>query len=333
MSINQGHPDYLAWRRVSDFIFQQRPDLRPDKTWIFLPVAGIGDQLLLLSLLHKFREVHGGAVVVVTDRRSRALVSLYAPYVDLIAAVDPISIWGIQPLLRFEPGHPIATWPPLHSDGRLVELAVRHDIVISDMTRFLLRLPPGCALAPPIVPAAAQAEASEVFARHRLTPGKTVLLAPLANSMQQQLPLSWWAALARELRRHGFDVATNVVNSTRGFDAPLRERADIVPDTVAVEMSIAALPTFADLAGHVMAVRNGIADLAAFSRCRLTVFYPLGVTYDEDGTRRLHAGNCHYGAGGPFSVRRLYGKGSNCIEVDLPADAEFDSELVRTWAD
>lgn len=102
------------------------------------------------------------------------------------------------------------------------------------------------------------------FQTYQLQPHKTVLLAPYANSLFDTPGIVLWQQLAEKLRARGFTVCTNV--------ASRKEKP--IPGTVGVFIPYCYLKIFCEYGGYFLAFRNGLCDLAAFTKCKKIVLYP-----------------------------------------------------------
>ncbi|WGL51917.1 hypothetical protein P5P86_18435 [Nocardioides sp. BP30] len=107
---------------------------------------------------------------------------------------------------------------------------------------------------------------TELMGRHGLEPGRTVVLAPYANTLFERPDPAFWEQAAQALTERGFTVCTNCA----GDEQPVR-------GTVAVAVPFESMVAFMDRAGFFVGVRSGLCDVISGSSCRKIVLY------DADG--------------------------------------------------
>lgn len=96
-----------------------------------------------------------------------------------------------------------------------------------------------------------------------LIKGKTVILAPYANSLPQ-IAWSFWIKLARELKRRDYTVYTN---SASKEEIP-------VPGTYGIFFHIGETPEILSYAGTFISMRNGLCEVASTAKCKQIIIYP-----------------------------------------------------------
>lgn len=107
-------------------------------------------------------------------------------------------------------------------------------------------------------------EIDEIFKTNGLTPGKTVLLVPYANTINL-LRWQFWDTLAYELTKKGYTVCTNC-------DYP-KERE--VRGTIPLFLRYNQLKQFVETAGTIIQLRSGLTDLLYNCKCKNYVLYPI----------------------------------------------------------
>jgi hypothetical protein len=116
----------------------------------------------------------------------------------------------------------------------------------------------------PVRPSAEDA-VSELFERHALTPGRTVVLSPYANTLFDRPDDLFWERVVEACRARGLTPVTNCA----GDEQPL-------PGTAAISVPLEQVVAFLDRAGHFVGVRSGLCDVISGSTCRKVVLYDAG---------------------------------------------------------
>lgn len=91
--------------------------------------------------------------------------------------------------------------------------------------------------------------------------GKTVVLAPYANSVEE-LPIQFWELLVDKLLENNFCIFTNVTNSEK----PIKK-------TKAIKIPLSQIGNYLDYAGYFVSLRSGICDVAGQSMCKKIVLF------------------------------------------------------------
>ncbi|MBM3545472.1 MAG: glycosyltransferase family 9 protein [Alphaproteobacteria bacterium] len=326
MEPNKNDPYLRLWQNICQ-MHRQNLGYPVEESWFLFPAAGIGDQVLLLSLLPAFRQHHGGKITICADPRMESLIQLYRGYFDGLISVDGVNVWAFRPHMRFALGQPYVPWNAVHGEGRLYDFCLDHDISLADLTRHLLHLPRSAATAPPIVPDVVRGEAERRFRALGLVPGRTVILAPVANSIPARMPKEWWARLVQLLAEKGFTVAVNQRNAARGFDMITGADDGPIPGAIPFDCPLAETLPLADLAGYHLSARSGISEILAFSTAKGKILYPIGPS-PSPGPDGLDWRISHLGAGGTVSIPRLYGRA--CEEINMLPQTTPD-EVLKGW--
>jgi hypothetical protein len=237
------------------------PQIKIEKDeWYFICPFGLGDTYFVCALASELLRQKGGIAVNVLVRDSQ----------EDIPALFPM-IKKIYPYNKKYNGRLLG-----HNDLRTGKLFWGHPLVRRELVRnigsaydllgaykVLFELRPDSTLDRPVVPAAASASARARFDGYSLSPGRTVILCPEANSVKKLDPL-FWKLLADELKKNGWTVCTNAIKD-----------ADTVPGTTLVQFPLIEALPMAELAGWVISLRSGFCDLVSSSRARLSIVYPV----------------------------------------------------------
>lgn len=96
----------------------------------------------------------------------------------------------------------------------------------------------------------------------KMKKGKTVILAPYANSVVEA-PLSFWENLSLEYQAKGFDVCTNLISG----QAPVK-------GTLPLELTLGEMCQAVEWAGHFVSLRSGLCDVVHSAKAEKTVVFP-----------------------------------------------------------
>lgn len=131
----------------------------------------------------------------------------------------------------------------------------------------------------------------ELIKKYALIPDKTIVLAPYANSFQNELDMAWWENLADELKNKRYQLYTN----SSGDSEPA------IKGTNPIFLSFMDLVPVLDICGYIIGVRSGLFDLLSTSKCKKIVIYQDFMTEE-----RMHF----------FSLINMY-HCSDCYEFKL----------------
>lgn len=96
-----------------------------------------------------------------------------------------------------------------------------------------------------------------------LNVGKTVVLAPYANSFVNELSLDWWEELASHLKKNGYTVCTNSSG----------EKEPVIPGTVGVLFSYSEIIRLIEACGTFVGIRSGLCDIISSANCNKIIIY------------------------------------------------------------
>lgn len=108
-------------------------------------------------------------------------------------------------------------------------------------------------------------EISALFEKYGLQPGKTVVLAPYANTIYEHHE-KLWLDIVRHCKERGLSVCTNC-------GAP-GEAA--IEGTIPVFFPFSQAVAFLDTAGYFVGIRSGLCDLISTSTCKKIIIYETG---------------------------------------------------------
>lgn len=243
--------------------------IRNRRTHYVVISFGLGDAMLSCMYLPAFRRAKSiRHITVIGKRRMAVLYDAFRDcYDDRILLSEGAAI-RISNAMRFDPGfYLFHRWA-----GRIT---LSHESGF--MRHYLLKRAPGLKMpdifrsgvfglfpdAPRQLPAPIRPDVEPLVRRHRLPPGRTVILAPYANSLGS-LPGELFEKLAGELNRLGYACVTNLDPG----------HPDPVPGTEGLTCDLGEALALAEYGGHVVGVRSGLLDWLSLGRCRITAIYP-----------------------------------------------------------
>lgn len=110
---------------------------------------------------------------------------------------------------------------------------------------------------------AKEREVEGQFCRRGLKVGKTVILAPYAETIPT-MPEEAWIYIAKALSDAGYCVCTNSMS----------EKEPVIPGTQRVSYGYAQMIPILHLAGWFIGVRSGLCDVISSSKCKKIIVYP-----------------------------------------------------------
>ena len=147
----------------------------------------------------------------------------------------------------------------------------------------------------------------ELLHSYGLSEGRTVLLSPYAYCIDQ-LPMSFWAELAKQLHQIGYYVCTNCAG----------KREKPIPGTVGVFIPYTLVIPFLEQAGYLIALRSGFVDITGQAICKKVILYP-------------RCNQNMWGVGSPkdcFSLSNM-GIQNNCLELEYDSRDNLEDLAVN----
>lgn len=121
--------------------------------------------------------------------------------------------------------------------------------------------------------------ARRLFEENSLIKGKTVIVAPYANSIRTNISMTLWSNMVMELRRKGYSVATNCFGDEQPIDG-----------SVGISFPYCEAINVLEYAGGFIALRNGLCDIVSQADCKMVVFYEDNVrstSYSHFGLKKM----------------------------------------------
>lgn len=230
---------------------------------------GTGDVYLTCALLEKYRkknDIHGNYALTVIGKGATKIARLFS--INNIKTLTQTESDDLINFIRFMAPEQFPNIKILHYSPTAMHTAVLDMLAsyhgLDFMTMYLTTVFPNISRedACDFPPSQNIEEIQEIFDAKGLIPGKTVVLFPFANTIEN---LSWhaWERMARNLREKGFTVCTNV-----------EPEKPAVLGTCDVFVPYSQLQAFVDMAGYVVGLRSGIFDIIARTSCQKFILYP-----------------------------------------------------------
>lgn len=146
-----------------------------------------------------------------------------------------------------------------------------------------------------------------------IAPGKTVILAPYANSFERELGTGWWKELAGRLKKSGYVVLTNSSG----------EKEPAIPGSNPLLLSYNELLPVLEVCGTIIGMRSGLFDLINTLRCRKIVLYQDFMSNAKMEHFRLAN---MYGSTDAYEYKIEIGKDAQQRLLEQVMDAVFFSE-------
>lgn len=227
----------------------------------FLCSRGIGDTVVFLSKLKKYREDNPGKEInLIAADKHKVLLEAYSKYIDhkyFISYSEACKTTSIA----FSKRLPSNITYILPSES--TELLGYKNISISDLMNIRLGLPEFTGLVKPEFTCKYTSFTHFTKERHLdLLPFKYALLAPSAVSVNDNGDILW-KQICELLESHGISVVINSDIIEMGLEKYKH-----------VTLPLDDTYYLADYAAVFIGLRNGLCDLLAFARCDMIVAYP-----------------------------------------------------------
>ena len=248
---------------LRDYVFYKRISCFAKDEWVIISTYGIGDTYFVCAFAEQILKHHGGRSASVIVKREHAdIPKLFTNVLKKSIVLGSFNWRVLNKLDRFGPGKPFIGHPHYLNRKDLYERMGLEGCTVLDLYRSIFSLPPSSPITKPVIDQTTINSAKKRFEHMKLPKGKTIILAPEANSFPT-FPMEFWFQLSQALKKKGWHVCTNMANGsipipeTRPFYFPLNE----------------AIPV-AELAGFVVSFRSGFCDLISSAKCKLVVVYP-----------------------------------------------------------
>jgi hypothetical protein len=254
--------DYLDWLIFNLILKLKSPNWLQKKIWYIVSPYGIGDTYFLCILTNEFLHQNGGEKVVIIVKNSHLPIGKLFPNDNIkLLYINSLDVRIIQKFGRFKLGcafigHPSFLKPSFD------KILGDKDITLLTIYKQMFNITHDCYISKPQENILSSKSAQDRFLLLGLKHGKTVILLPDATSLDK-LDLSFWLHLAKELKKQGWMVC---VNSTHNN---INQIEEAIPISFPLDEAI----SIAEMAGWVIASRNGFCDLISTATCKLSIIY------------------------------------------------------------
>ncbi len=237
--------------------FERAYPLQEDEWGLICPHS-IGDTYIVCSFAEAILKKHGGKRVTAFVKPQYQSVPSLFPGVSRFAVVDDYDLMCLS-FNEFRVGRYFLGFP---SSNAIAMIGFKGVNVI-DCYRALFRIPWDYPISVPRPVTEEELDiARESLSQNGFPEGATVILVPDANTSPKLSP-AFWELLATQLKRRGYFPVTNVRPGTKP-----------IPGTFPGEFPLHQIRSTAEVAGWVISLRNGLCELLATCRSRISVLYP-----------------------------------------------------------
>jgi hypothetical protein len=104
---------------------------------------------------------------------------------------------------------------------------------------------------------------ADVISKYKITKGKSVILAPYANSFPDDSVIKFFEKIAFEITKKGYKVFTNSIGDAE----------PAIKGTEPINFKLANSVGVLEYAGHFIGLRSGFCDIISSARCKKIVLY------------------------------------------------------------
>lgn len=266
----------LTQEIVSNYITRIHGNSSADTFYLY---GGVGDPVLWLSVLSRYKEKSKKSLNLIIPKGSEAIPSLYKnrSFNNILISENPIDSEKFNAKSFGLKSNERIAHHMYYGDAKFhnyTGLCCASGLTNLDMIKSILGLQLNVKPIPPLPSSRSILEASKLFQSLNLEAGKTVLISPLAKSYPYKLPSHWWNNLVISLVNKGFKVINNVAARTQFSSNDIRDKVDNLEGTIPLEIPIDLVIPFVELCGNFIGVRSGLCDLLAFTNARKIIIYP-----------------------------------------------------------
>ncbi len=270
------NPDRISREAIANHIKYFHGHSIADTFFLF---GGIGDPVLWLSLLPAYRNKLNKPITLVIPSGAESIPMMYKgrAFDEIILAtdyIDPKTFFARE--YKLKENERIAHHV-YYGDANLKEYSFACQVSgLSniDMIKSLLGLPLETITARPLPTSNSMLKAANLFQELKLPVGRTVLIAPIANSYPHKISEFWWEECVASLIRAGFAVVNNVEN--RSHFSPISPQNQIIEfkGAKSVHIPVDTIIPFTELCGNFIGIRSGLCDLMAYANAKKIIVYP-----------------------------------------------------------
>lgn len=252
----------LHQRQFSQLLDQIRDPQR--RSWILLNPASIGDTATVCAFSREFMRQHGHGITMVVPQEHLPITRMFPDRFLRVLSADRATMLHILSRVdsnRFELDGPICAHPYDNGDCRtdslfyLFKYRGRGGISLTDLFRYLLRLPWNARLDRPRMLPEWEDEAERVAEEVGLERGRSVILFPANSSPIAQFPDIIWSTLTARLKELGYLVFCNMKGGN------FRPKTMPIVGSTPIEVPVHLAAPLVRLAGRTVTGPNGMQFL------------------------------------------------------------------------
>jgi hypothetical protein len=257
------------------------------RSWIILNPTSIGDTATVCALAAAFVKKHGYGITMVIPPDHLPVVQMFPNRFLRVLTADRAAMISmldsyIAPA-RFELDVPFCAHPYYLGDGRSDEITYlfkypgRGGLNVTDMYRYLLRLPWDAPLERPVIPTEWEQEALLLADSVGMEIGKSITLFPANSSEHPQFPDVFWETLAARATDNGYKVFTNMKGGN------FRPKTMPIVGTTPIDVPVHLGLPLVNLAGRTISGAHGMQYLQLLGGRfkQMTVTLPVHANFDD----------------------------------------------------
>ena len=253
----------LIWSYVKHFLLRVRSN-----EWCFIPIYGIGDAYMILSLLTAFRQQNKGVKkikIVLINQKHVGLLYLFPDTFDDAILIDARWLNYIPVENALTKGRVIIFSCWYFFPNALKSLLGHKKITINEIYKLMLNVFVTTINEKPVVSPEIKKAGIDRFNTYGFEQNRTVLIAPHANTVDaESVPFSFWEEIIGFLSENEYHVAV-LSNEEKYLLSNWAKHVFFPLDE--------AIP-FCEQCGFVISVRSGLCDLLSTANCEKFILYP-----------------------------------------------------------
>lgn len=255
------------------------------KDYMVCPYKGTGDVYMAMSYLREYmrNQLIDNVCIVVTSNSCKRICELFE--MNHIVVISEEDCENLLQAWMFLGDENIHIKPLLHWGWRLKKtpwLFHNKNITFADMFRAdVYGLPYESLPQKPHLNRNTKIE--EILEKQGLIKGRTVVLAPYANSVDPEMSIAEWEEIAFELKKRNYCVVTNCA----GAENPIN-------GTERLTLSYQELLPGVEYCGCIVAIRSGVCEVISSANCKQIVIYENGIralNYEYFGLKPMRLSN------------------------------------------
>ncbi|MDR2840080.1 MAG: hypothetical protein LBV75_02270 [Paludibacter sp.] len=245
--------------------------------WCFILPPTIGDSFLILSLIAAFREQNAKQdliKLIFLNKKHIDILRYFPSLIDSYKFIIPPKWFYFYTYRKNElrPGTPIAVHPLCFFANSFKDLIGYKGINLLEIYKIMLNIRLDSQLTMPAILPTQDAIAKQKLLSYNLINKKVILLAPEANSTNEdEIPVDNWRDLAAYFHHQGFEIAM----------IAYKDKFKNFPNVTYVEFGLDEMIAVGNQIDFFVSLRSGLCDLIAASKCQKHILYPQRNSYSS----------------------------------------------------